>query len=161
MSIAFSGEELIDIAIGIEREGIAFYDTMALSTSSAETARLFKHLANMERHHLEVFEEILTKAGGFEISPGYDEESVAYLRELIQNAVFTDELASSEMVNSADSDIKALELAVGAEKDSILFYYELKDILPQTEIGLVDSIITEEKRHLRQLTSIKNQLKSQ
>ncbi len=160
MSIAFSGEELIDIAIGIERQGIAFYDTMALSAGSVETARVFKYLADMERRHLEIFEDMLADAGGFEVPHDYNEESTAYLKELIRNAVFTDELASSEMVNSADSDIKALELAIGAEKDSILFYYELKDILPGKETGLVDSIISEEKTHLRQLIFIKNKLKS-
>jgi len=160
MSIAFSSEELINIAIGIERQGIAFYDTIALSASSVETARVFKYLADMERHHLEIFEGMLSDTDDLDVPRDYDEESTTYLKELLQNAIFTDELASSEMVNSADSDLKALELAIGAEKDSILFYYELKDILPRKEIDLIDSIISEEKTHLRQLTSIKSKLNS-
>ncbi len=33
MSISLSGSELINIAIGIERRGIAFYDVMVRSTN--------------------------------------------------------------------------------------------------------------------------------
>ncbi len=37
MSIAFSDSELINIAIGIERRGITFYDTMTKSTKTKQT----------------------------------------------------------------------------------------------------------------------------
>ena len=37
MSISFSGSELVNIAIGIERRGIAFYDIMTKSTKNAAT----------------------------------------------------------------------------------------------------------------------------
>ena len=43
MSILFSGNELIDIAIGIERRRIAFYNIMTRSTENA-TARDVFHL---------------------------------------------------------------------------------------------------------------------
>ena len=42
MSISFSGSELINIAIGIERRGIAFYDTMTKSTKNAATRRYWR-----------------------------------------------------------------------------------------------------------------------
>jgi len=58
----------------------------------------------------------------------------------------------------ADSDIKALELAIGAEKDSILFYYGMKDIMPKRAQPTVNKIITEEKSHLRQLSELKKNL---
>lgn len=41
MSISFSGSELVNIAIGIERRGIAFYDVMAKSTKNAVAGDAF------------------------------------------------------------------------------------------------------------------------
>ncbi len=37
MPDSFAGSDLIDIAIGIERNGIAFYDIMAVSTENENT----------------------------------------------------------------------------------------------------------------------------
>ena len=62
------------------------------------------------------------------------------------------------MAAEADSDIKALELAISAEKDSILFYYELRDLLPHSATSTINRIIAEEKTHLQQLTEIKRKL---
>jgi rubrerythrin len=74
---------------------------------------------------------------------------------LVDSAVFTDDLVASEMTAEADSEVKALELAIVTEKDSILFYYELKEILPRQEQGTISRIITEEKAHLIKLTELK------
>ena len=62
------------------------------------------------------------------------------------------------MATSAESDVQALELGIDAEKDSILFYYEMKDLMPRRFIPLVDRIIAEEKSHLQRLTEIKKEL---
>jgi len=52
--IFFSGSELINIAISIERTGIAFYDIMAKSTENAAARDTFRHLADMERDHIQI-----------------------------------------------------------------------------------------------------------
>ena len=62
------------------------------------------------------------------------------------------------MATEADSDIKAVELGISAEKDSILFYYGMKDLMPEPVQKTVDNIIAEEKSHLRQLSELKKKL---
>jgi len=57
-----------------------------------------------------------------------------------------------------DSDIKAIELSISAEKDSILFYYNMKELMPKGAQATVNKIITEEKLHLRQLSELKKKL---
>jgi len=85
-------------------------------------------------------------------------EYTTYLQALVDSAVFTDDLVTSEMATKVSSDIEAMELAIGAEKDSILFYYEMKDIMPQRAQPTVNKIIAEEKSHLRQLSELKKKL---
>jgi len=67
-------------------------------------------------------------------------------------------MVASEMATQADSDIKAIELGISAEKDSILFYYGMKEIMPKRAHPTLDKIIAEEKLHLRQLSELKKKL---
>ena len=67
-------------------------------------------------------------------------------------------MVTSEMATQADSDIKALELGISAEKDSILFYYEMRDIMPQRAHPTINKIIAEEKSHLIELSRLKKKL---
>ena len=156
MSVVFSGSDLIEIAIGIERRGIMFYDIMAKSTDNEAARTVFENLVEMEREHIVIFEEMLDEAD--REPPQRDPAYFEYLQSLLDEAVFTDDAITSEMAAQADSDIKALELAINAEKDSILFYYEMKDIMPQQALPIIDRILNEEKSHLRQLYKTKNQL---
>ncbi len=158
MSIVSSDHELINIAIDIERRGITFYDVMAKSTDNEMARAAFEGLVVMEREHLDTFEGMLA---GIKNGPPGEVESTeypGYLQALIDEAVFTDDMITSEMATQADSDIKALELAISAEKDSILFYYEMRDNVPQRIRPVINRIIAEEKTHLRQLSEIKNKL---
>jgi len=158
MSISFSGSELIDIAMGIERRGIVLYDIMAKSTKDAASRDIFHYLADMEREHVQIFQGMLKEADKYQIPESYTEEYAEYLQALVDSAVFTDDFVTSEMATKAGTDIEALELAISAEKDSILFYYGMKDIMPKKAQQTVDNIIAEEKSHLRQLSGLKRKL---
>ena len=158
MSISFSGSELIDIAIDIERRGIAFYDVMTRSTDNPGARDAFQHLVDMEREHIQIFQDMLAEANKYQPSETSTGEYADYLQALVDNAVFTDDMVTSEMATQADSDIKALELGIGAEKDSILFYYEMRDVMPQQAHSVINKIIAEEKSHLRQLSKLKKKL---
>jgi rubrerythrin len=158
MSISFSGSELINIAIGIEGRGIVFYDVMAKSTQNEAAREVFNYLADMERNHIDTFKDMLEGADKFQIPTDESGQYTAYLRALVDSAVFSDDMVTSEMAAQAESDTAALELAIRAEKDSILFYYEMKEVMPQRAQATVNKIIAEEKSHLRQLSELKKKL---
>jgi rubrerythrin len=157
MSISFSGSELINIAIGIEGRGVAFYDSMADSTKNATAREVFRYLADMEREHMQIFQGMLPQADKFQFAETAGEYAV-YLQTLVDSAIFSDDPFASKMASGAESDIAALDLAIGAEKDSILFYYEMRDIMPRRAQPTVNKIIAEEKSHLRQLSELKKEL---
>jgi rubrerythrin len=157
MSIVFSGDELINIAIDIERRGISFYDVIAKSTDNEIARAVFAELAAMEREHFKTFQDMLdeTSTGRTsETAPEYPD----YVRTLINEAVFSDDLITGEVAMQADSDIKAIEIGINAEKDSLLFYYEMKENIPQRSVAVLNRIIAEEKLHLQQLSEIKKRL---
>ena len=154
MPISFSSNELINLAIDIEKRGIVFYDVMARSTDNAAAREVFHGLMEMEREHIHVFENILVNNGGDPVFKN-DAEYSAYLKSLIDNAVFNEESVISEMATQINSDVTALELGISMEKDSILFYYEMRERLTGQFRVTVDRIIKEEKEHLNQLAGLK------
>ena len=158
MTEQFTGMDLINMAIDIEKTGIAFYDIMCTSSENEEARTAFRYLADMERRHERVFEEMLGKAGQFQSANPYGAERAAYIRSLVDSAVFSEELLNSTMANRVSSDVDALELAIGAEKDSLLFYYEMRDHVPETDQQTVDTIIEEERGHLNQILELKKKL---
>lgn len=158
MSISFYGNELINIAIGIERRGVDFYDVMAKSTQNAAAREIFRYLAGVEREHIQTFRDMLTEAEIHESPEVYAGEYAAYLQALVDSAVFTDDMAPSEMAAQAESDVRAIELGIMAEKDSILFYYGMKERMPQRVHPTLNKVIAEEELHLRQLSDFKKQL---
>jgi len=143
---------LVDITIGIERRGHMFYDVMSRSAENAKVQDLFKSLASMKLIHLATFEKMRDDIEDIDVVVAGD--TGEYIAALVENNVFNDDLTTSEMVLQADSDEKAFQLARQAEKDSILLYYELRDILPDSVSFLIDSILGEEKRHVRQLNAV-------
>ena len=157
MTISFSGNEILSIAIDIERRGIAFYDVMAKSAEDERVRLVFQRLVDMEHQHIQTFRDMLAESGENRTQQ-YSGEEAGYLAALADSAVFSDDDITSEMVTRLDSDTEALELAARLEKDSILFYYQMKDILPAKEQPLVDSIIAEEKSHLRDISVIRREL---
>jgi len=40
---------------------------------------------------------------------------------------------------------------MGFEKDTLLFFYDLREMVSEAERGTISNIITEEKAHLRRL----------
>lgn len=159
MSIAFSMGEIIKIAVGIEKQGVVFYDVMARSTKQPDTRNLFIQLADAERLHMETFSKMMpepdtTSTPVNEEPPEYSD----YLKALVNNAVFTDEMATSDLATRIESDVEALNIGINAEKDSILFYYHIKEVMPSPVVPLVDKIIEEEKLHIRRLNEMKNKI---
>jgi rubrerythrin len=153
MGIHFTGREIIDVAVGIEASGAAFYDQVAAGTKKGKTATMFRKLADMEREHAKTFQSMLDPAGDYvNFSPS--EEYDAYLRTLVGSAVFTNKRSARESARNAASESEALEIGIRAEKDSILFYSAIQGLMRREDAEVVQRIIKEEQSHLAQLSEV-------
>jgi len=155
MGIFISGAELANIAVGIEKNGAAFYDSLAKSASDVTARDVYKHLASKEREHIEIFQNMLNMVGDNQSPETYTEEYDLYLKALVDTTVFSDEQAARQMAEKVTSQAEAIQIGLGAEKDSILFYSEMRDLVRRSDREIMDKIIEEEKSHLRQLSTLK------
>ena len=154
MGIFFSGSELVNIAIGIERSGAAFYDSLVQSAKTETYRGIWRYLTLEEKKHIEIFRNMLGSVSDYAPPETYTEEYDLYLKALIDSAVFRDDQAAREMAQKAGSEAEAIQIALKAEKDSILFYSNLRDLVRRSEREAVDKIIDEERSHLRQLSDL-------
>jgi rubrerythrin len=158
MPDTFTIGELINVAINIERSGITFFDIMARTTDSDVARDTFEQFVQMEREHLTLFQDMISQMADSPSPGALTPEVSGYIRALIDGAVFSNDTAMDNAVSGADTDSRALDVGINAEKDSILFYQALKDVMPPGVAKSLDGILAEEKTHLSHLSEIKKKI---
>jgi rubrerythrin len=157
MGIFFSGSELVNLAIEIEKNGLAFYSTLAQQATRPASKQIFTYLAEQEERHRAIFEGMQQGAGKQPLD-ALSEEYDAYLRALVDSTIFTDLKAATLKATQARSEAEALEIGIKAEKDSILFYQEMRGLVRQRDRTTVGQMVAEERSHLLQLTALRKEL---
>jgi rubrerythrin len=160
MIYPFNAVEAFKIALGIEENGLRFYNEAAKKISGP-VAGLFASLAKEEEIHKATFAKLLS-----ELPPGQpsvfdpDNETDQYLRMMADINVFKKGSEDIDQALAAVLSVKdALRLAMGFEKDSIVFFVQLKNSADKlTDKISVDRLILEEAKHLRKLAMIFNTL---
>ena len=151
MGIDFNADEVFEIAEQIERNGANFYRSVAKNIVNEEKRKLFINLAEMEDEHEQTFKTLRSQLSEDDkivttFDPNGDTEN--YLRALADTRVFY----GKELNTTSLEEI--LKSAITAEKDSIVFYIGMKEVVP-VHIGKqkLDDIIKEEMSHIRLLSS--------
>jgi len=81
-----------------------------------------------------------------------------YVKALADQHIFTKEQDAQELARKAASDTEAIGFALGIERDSILFYSEIKHFVRETAQKMLNKVIEEERKHLRQFADLKKQI---
>jgi rubrerythrin len=160
MSITFNADEIFEMAEEIERNAARFYRKAAQNTSEPETKQMFLDLAAMEDGHLKTFGKMRGELSeqekeGTVFDP--DSEAALYLQTMADHYGSEGRISPTQNLTGKETIKKVLEIALTAEKDSVVFYFGLKNLVP-TKSGQdkVEAIILEELNHI---TALLNQLK--
>jgi rubrerythrin len=150
MSYDFNADEVFEIAEQIERNGAKFYRTAAENIADSDKKKLLINLAEMEVEHEQTFKTMRSELSQDEkIATTFDPEgeSENYLRALADTRVFYETKIDTSSIK------EVLKSAITAEKDSIVFYLGMKDVVP-AHLGKqkLDGIIKEEMNHIRLLS---------
>lgn len=153
----FDVTEIYQFAIQIEENGEKFYRAMVEKFDDPKVKSLFETLAEEEVYHENVFKEMLAKIEDYNPRESYPGEYFDYLHAYADNLVFTlDKI--DEGISGVNTVDEALQFAIGKELDTILYYHEMRNVVPEHQQKLVDDIIDEERKHVVQLTEMKRQL---
>ena len=154
----FSGSEIVELGVQIEKNGRDFYNTLVEGSKNEKAKEKFKYLAGEEEKHIAVFRKILDSVHKYEPPESYPGEYFAYMNALARDYVFTEKDKGREIAKNIKGDEQAIEVGIRFEKDSIIFYGGMKRIVPGYDHKIVDKLIAEEQDHLRQLSELKGNL---
>lgn len=150
MAYDFTADDILEMAEQIERNGAKFYRDAAGGVSDANHQALLKELAGMEDDHEKTFKAMRKELSAKEKqSTVFDpnDDAGQYLKALADHRVFFEKDVDTGSMRGI------LKSAIGAEKDSIVFYLGMKEMVPEgMGRNRMDAIIKEEMSHITRLT---------
>ncbi len=157
MIVSLTAGEILEIAIQAERQGAAFYERLATTADSERVRAECQRLVGMEREHEKAFQRLLGQQDGqralSSLQPLSDEYR-QYLSALVDSNMLPDEETAQQLAEEAESEVEAINIALQMEKNAILFYQELQNLLG-TEAGVLRTILDEERSHVYELNELK------
>jgi rubrerythrin len=156
----FNADAIFEIAERIERNGVEFYRNAAKRVSTPKIKKMLTRLAKMEMEHEKVFSELRKELAGKEFAPEFSEletDAQQYLSALAGTRVFFRKKKPDVKISEDRTELDILKdiyrTAIRTEKDSIVFYVGVRELVPQTfGKSKVDGIIREEMQHITMLS---------
>ncbi|GAB4291312.1 MAG: ferritin family protein [Myxococcota bacterium] len=158
MSNNFNADEIFEIAEQIERNGAKFYRRAAevFKEKNADASKLLVDLAKMEEDHERIFARMRRELSGDEGVIDAEEEVVSYLHAIADSKIFDLKLELTSFWTGKETIDDIIKKAIGVEKDSIIFYTGMRDVVPEAwGREKLNRIIGEEMRHIGILLNIK------
>jgi len=156
MSVQLNADEVFEIAEQIERNGGKFYRKAAGFAQDEDSRAMLTRLAEMEDDHERTFSAMrATLPDEARQSMVYDpaNESIMYLQALADGEVFDVRADPSAALTGAESLVDILRMAIGREKESVVFYEGMKaTVPPNAGHAGIDRIIREELGHIAVLS---------
>ena len=159
MMYDFNADEIFEMAQQLEKNGADFYTRSAAASHDPAVKKLLGELAAMEVDHEKTFAGLRAQLTakekqGLVFDP--QGETAFYLKALADTRVFFEKKVDTSSLEAI------LKEAIVAEKDSIIFYLGMKDMVPEgTGKDRIDAIIKEEMGHIRLLSRELAALKKQ
>jgi len=83
---------------------------------------------------------------------------MGYMKALADERVFRKDIQPQDIARSLKTPNEALDVAIGFEKDSIIFLYEMREMVGESQSEAIEKLLTEEKTHIRKLSEMKASL---
>jgi rubrerythrin len=151
MGILFEVKEVLDFAVYIEQNGYEFYTEASKKFSDPKIVELFTYLSQEETKHEKLFKDMTKSADTFEAEESYEGEFSAYMKEFCA----THSLANRNTIRNRLQSLKTfedvLDMALAFEKDSVVFFSELKNMAAFDRGKVIEKVIKEELDHMRKL----------
>ncbi len=159
MANLFLAHEIIAMNVTEEHNGAAFYAALAQSAESPALSTAAAAIAQQENAHEERFARLAESLEAPPAEESYAGEYAAYIEQLWQHKMFTDEQDAIDTAASLD-DLTAVEFAMQTEEATLALLRQLIQQVDPREQQVVQETITEEEGHLDQLRLVLHQLRT-
>ncbi len=150
----FSANQMIDIAIQTEQAGRAFYEAAVQHSDEPQVKSLCQWLGEEELVHEQTFRHMGQNLPP-EIEPREWPTERAEFIDALLGSRFMPKPEQAQALVEGMSAQDILDFALNFEKDTIIFFYEMRDMVPDSVVDKVNEIIAEEKAHVSRITKAK------
>ena len=157
----FSINEIIELAVQIEKKGYTFYNkALERKNLSSTSEELLKKLRDDEIVHERTFKRMRTELNREEITLSGDWQEVSnYLRAISDSHIFRKPDAAIKLATSAYDEKELIENAIQFEKDTLLFFNSIYEKIEHRAVRkILKKIIEEEFVHVVKLKKIQDTL---
>lgn len=158
---AYSVNEIIEMAVQIERNGYAYYNEASKRKDLDGISRAFvERLRDAELDHEKTFLHLRGEQDLNHLELTTDWELVAsYLKSIVDSRIFNTPDAAIKLATNAH-DIRAIvDYAILFEKDTLLFFHAVNDSISNEKAKTVlRRVINEEVSHVLWLSDYKKKL---
>jgi rubrerythrin len=149
----FAVEEILDMAIRIEKNGEAVYRSAIDKIVNPELISLLGWMADEEVKHAKWFSELKHEIETLAKNPFVQEMGREFINGILGEQSFSLKEVDFSQIDRIND---LIDILIEFEEDSILFYEMLQPFIQDQEtLRKLDRIIAEEKRHIEQLTEFK------
>jgi rubrerythrin len=157
----YSVNEIIEMAVQIERNGYAFYhEATKRKDLDAKSLEFLAFLRDQELNHEQTFLglrdeidlQVLELSGDWELV-------AAYLKTIVDGRIFNDQFSAIKKATEAKSIHEIVDNAITFEKDTLLYFHAINDAISNDHAKqALRRIINEEVSHVLKLNDFKKTL---
>ena len=139
-------ESVLDLAVWLEKHGQVFYEDARDAATDPDLKETFATLAAEEKKHCAIYTDLYElytgkSSEGDDLLGEYGDFIRLLIREITQSLEFKGVLTQEELID------RALQF----EKDTLLYFNEVKPLFRGKAGALIEAVCREEKRHIQQL----------
>ena len=153
--INYNADEIFGMAIKAERNAAKMYADLAAKHKEPVIADELKKLSSMEAEHEKMFTQMREELPEDMRTSMLDPDNMAtmYLEAVADSSVAEGSPKKAAELTGNESFADILRLAIDAEKNAVLFYLGIRDMVP-ARLGKdkIEAIIKEEQMHAALLT---------
>lgn len=147
-------ESVLDLAVWLEKHGQDFYERASDKAVDEGLKETFTTLAKEERKHCAIYTDLYEmytgkSAEGDELLGEYGQFIHLLIKEISDSLNFEEVLSQEELI------ARALQF----EKNTLIFFAEVKPLFRGKAGAIIEAICREEKRHIQQLLERRELLK--
>jgi len=144
-------EDVIEIGVAVEEVGNKLYLEAAKRVADKKLKQLFKKLADDEEEHIKTFRSMVQRSAKGKPPAGGTADR-AHLRNLLKSNAFLNLEKAKTMFYDAREEKTAVVLAIRFEKETLLLFHGMKEIVEDTDLHVINKLIDKEKQHIEDLS---------
>ncbi len=144
-------ESVLDLAVWLEKHGQAFYENARDAATDPAIKELFAILAVEEKKHCAIYKDLYEL---YTSKTADKEELLGEYGEFIQ--LLIKEIAQSLELDGEQSQKELIDRSLKFEKNTLLYFAEVKPLFRGKAGALIEAVCREEKRHIQRLLEVRD-----